>query len=75
VYKAAVTFVGLEVLTAVVIFWDVKPCSPSKVYRCLGLLHAGFLFALLLNPEDGSAMFVLNVGRLSTGYTELYARK
>jgi hypothetical protein len=44
--------VGLEVLAAVVqeslIFWDITPCSPLKVYRRFG----GTLF-LLCYLEDG----------------------
>jgi hypothetical protein len=30
---------------------------------------------LFTYPEDGGDVFLLNVGLLSTGYTELYARR
>jgi hypothetical protein len=45
-------------------FCDIIPCSPLKdkqssaCYR----LHAGFLFVLFFNSEDGSDMFLRNVG-------------
>jgi hypothetical protein len=60
-------YVGFEVLTAVVmksyIFWDITPCSPFKVnQRFCYLLHAGFLLALLFDPEDGDGLFFRNVG-------------
>jgi hypothetical protein len=32
------------------------------------LLHAGFLFALFIHPEDGGQMFVRNVHLFSTDY-------
>jgi hypothetical protein len=43
--------VEFEVLTAVVILWNIK-------------LHAAcwFLLGLFLDPEDGSYMFLQNVG-------------
>jgi hypothetical protein len=31
-----VIFVGSEVLTAVVIFWDITPCTPLKFKRRFG---------------------------------------
>jgi hypothetical protein len=40
VYLATIEFVGIEVLTAVVmkrsVFWDIISCSPLKVNRCFG---------------------------------------
>jgi hypothetical protein len=36
------------------IFWDIMLCSPFAYY----LLHAGFFFGLLCNPEDGGDMFL-----------------
>jgi hypothetical protein len=37
--------------------------------------HAGFLFALLFDPEDGGDMFLRNVVELSTEYTALYHKR
>jgi hypothetical protein len=39
------------------------------------LLHAGFLLGLFLYHEDGSDVFLRNVGWLSTDYTALYPRR
>jgi hypothetical protein len=36
--------------------------------------HAGFLHSLFFDPEDRGAMFLRNVGWISTNYTELYPR-
>jgi uncharacterized RDD family membrane protein YckC len=51
-------YVGLKVLTAVVMksFWDVTSCSPIKV--AYFLLPAGFFLVSLLNPDDGGDMFL-----------------
>jgi hypothetical protein len=72
-----VKYVGFEVLTAVImksiIFWDMTPCSPlsfnrrfGETYRLHLLLvtsyHAGLLFRLFFDPEDGGDMFLRNVG-------------
>jgi hypothetical protein len=41
------------------IFWDITPCSLSKVNRsACYLLHVGFLFGLFFDPEDGGNMFL-----------------
>jgi hypothetical protein len=54
-------FPRFKVLTAVVmkctIFWDITPCSPSRVCS-----HAGFLLGLFFDPEDGGDIFLRNVG-------------
>jgi hypothetical protein len=54
-------FVGLEVLTPVVIkssiFWDIMPSSPLKVNRRFGGLPAGFLLGLFFGFGDGGNMF------------------
>jgi hypothetical protein len=42
--------------------WYVESCR---------LFDAGFFFGLLLKPEDGSDMFLRNVGCLSPDYTAL----
>jgi hypothetical protein len=39
------------------------------------LLHAGFMLGLIFDSEDGSDMFLQNVGQLSTHYTALYPRR
>jgi hypothetical protein len=39
------------------------------------LLHAGFLLGLLLNPKDGSDIFLRNVGLLLTDCTALCPRR
>jgi hypothetical protein len=36
------------------------------------MLHPGFLLGLFFDPEEGSDIFLRNVGRLSTDYTALY---
>jgi hypothetical protein len=41
----------------------------SKSACCI--LHAGFLLGLLLHLEDGSYMFLQNIGLLSTDHTAL----
>jgi hypothetical protein len=46
----------------------------AKPLACC-LLNAGFLLGSLFNPEDKAAMFLRNVGSLSTGYTALYPRR
>jgi hypothetical protein len=38
------------------------------------MLQAGFLLGLFFNPEEGSNMFLQNVGSLSTEYMALYLR-
>jgi hypothetical protein len=38
-----------------------KPSKKPKGSTC-GLLHADLLLGLLSNPEDGSKMFIRNVG-------------
>jgi hypothetical protein len=59
---------GFEILRAVVkknfIFWDITPCNPLKVNRCVGgkcrlhlqkachLLQADFLLGLFFDPEE-----------------------
>jgi hypothetical protein len=65
------------------IFWDITPCSPLIVNRCLlkakqksacYLLHAGFLLGLFFDPEDRD-MFPRNVDCLSTDLMALYHRR
>jgi hypothetical protein len=72
------------------VIWDITPWSPLKVNRRFGrtcslylqgrissscyLLHAGFLFGLIFDTEDGGDIFLRNVGCLSTNYTALYLR-
>jgi hypothetical protein len=46
---------------------------PSSSSFCL--LHVGFLHGLFFSHEDGSDMFLWNVGRLSTDYIALYCRR
>jgi hypothetical protein len=37
--------------------------------------QGGFLLRLLFEPEDGSDMFLRNVGRLATDYAASYPRR
>jgi hypothetical protein len=82
--------VGFGVLTTMVmkstIFWDITPCSPLKVNRRFGgkcylyrqgrrIIQAGFLLGFVFDHEDGSDIFLRNVGWLSTDYTALYPRR
>jgi hypothetical protein len=39
------------------------------------MLRAGFLLGLVFDPEDGSDIFLRNIGSLSTAYMALYPRK
>jgi hypothetical protein len=59
-----------------IIFWDKTPCNPLKVKQVNQLegrkqavlasyFHAGDLFGLFFNPEDGGGMFLRNVGWIS----------
>lgn len=42
---------------------------------CCYLLHTGFLFGLVLGPEDTSEMFLRNIGLILTEYIMLYSRR
>jgi hypothetical protein len=66
---------GLKVLAVVgvkiSVFWDVMPRIPVKIHRRFGgtassaascLHHAGFFLGLLLIPEYGGGIFLLNIG-------------
>jgi hypothetical protein len=53
------------------IFWDVTACSLFEVnrsfegtcsYQASYLLHAGSLLGLFFDPEDGTNMFLRNIG-------------
>jgi hypothetical protein len=39
------------------------------------LLSAGFFFGFFIDPEDGSDMFLRNVGWLPAEYKALYPRR
>jgi hypothetical protein len=60
-------------------FWYITPCGPLKVNRRFGgtcyIFHAGFLLGSFFDPEDGSDMFLWNVGWILTDYTALYLRR
>jgi hypothetical protein len=60
--------VGFEVLTAIVmksaIFWDIMPCAQLEVTLLATYFHAGILFGLFLDLEDGGDTFLRNVGWL-----------
>jgi hypothetical protein len=48
---------------------------PNDISRAVVLancFHAGSLFGLLFDSEDGSDMFLRNVGCLSMDYIEIY---
>jgi hypothetical protein len=45
-----------------------------KGFACY-LLHAGFLFGLFFDPEDGGDMFLRNVVRFSTNYAASTPRR
>jgi hypothetical protein len=54
--------------------WDVTPYSLAKSYR-LHLLACWFWRTYFFDPEDGSDMFLRNVGRNSKEYTASYPRR
>jgi hypothetical protein len=39
------------------------------------MLIAGFFLGLLFNPEDGSSMFLQNIGELLPDYAALHSRR
>jgi hypothetical protein len=52
----------------------------GSISRCIlkqnvYLLHAGSCLTYYSNPEDGSDMFLRNIGRISTDYTALYPKR
>jgi hypothetical protein len=47
----------------------------SKPSIAFCLLHAGFLFGLIFNPEVMGKIVSRNVSCLSAGYAELYSRR
>jgi hypothetical protein len=51
------------------LFWHITQCKQS--FAC-SLLHVDFLHGLPFNPEQGSDMFLCNVGWLSADYTALF---
>jgi hypothetical protein len=51
----------------------VEDSAEQKLVACK--LRAGFLFSLLLEPEDGGYVSIRNVGWLSLGYTALDSRR
>jgi hypothetical protein len=55
-------YAAFQVLTAVVIFWDITPCSPLKVGSACHLFHTGLLLGLFFDPAYGGDMFFRNVG-------------
>jgi hypothetical protein len=59
-------FVGCDVITAVnmktSIFRDIKPSSPKSEKLCLPPASFQFYVLLISDPEDGSDMFLVNVG-------------
>jgi hypothetical protein len=51
-----------------IIFWDITKCRSLKVSWRFGgaavlatCFHAGFLFGLFFDPEDGSNMFLRKI--------------
>jgi hypothetical protein len=72
------------------VFLDITPCSPSKVNWCFGgknrlhvqcqnrvccLFHAGFMFGLFFDSEDGGVIILWKVRWLSKNYMVLYFRR
>jgi hypothetical protein len=73
------SYAEFEILTAVVmkssILWDTRPCSQLKLKRRFGgkcRIHPDFLLGLFFDTEDGSGMFLRNVGLLSIDYMASY---
>jgi hypothetical protein len=65
--EPVVTYVGFEVLTAVVmkntVFWDITPCSRMKVRAASRAtsFHSCILLGSLLDPEDGGDVILRNL--------------
>jgi hypothetical protein len=60
------------------IFWDITALIVNRRFGGALLatcFHAGIFLGLFFNPEDGGDMLLLNVGSLSTDYTELHPRR
>jgi hypothetical protein len=56
-------------------FWDITPCSLSKVKRRCHLLLAGFLLGFFFDPEEEGDVLLRNIGYISTDHTALYPRR
>jgi hypothetical protein len=73
--------VGFEVLTAVVmkssIFWNIRPCSPSKVNRCFdGTCRLHLQTQRISRARNQcKSRWQAEPFRLSTDYTVLYPRR
>jgi hypothetical protein len=72
------SYVGFEVLGAAVmkslLYWDLTPCSPSKVDQCfkgIALFSACFVFGSLFDSEYEGGMFLGNVNWISTNDKDL----
>jgi hypothetical protein len=65
------------------IFWDITSCSPLKVNRRFGgrcrllatCFHASYLLYLFFDPEDGSDIFLRNVGWIFIGLHDVISQK
>jgi hypothetical protein len=51
-----------EEITKISMFCEKKPSKKSARSRAFYLLRAGFLLALFFDPENGSDMFLRNIG-------------
>jgi hypothetical protein len=56
------------------VFRDITPCGSLTVKQSSAycLSYVGFLFGILLDPEDRDSVFLRNVSSFSPGYTALY---
>jgi hypothetical protein len=62
------THIILPIIPSLISTWLVGP-----IILCLR--PAGFSFSLSLDPEDGSDMFLRNIGCLSTDYLAFFSQK
>jgi hypothetical protein len=69
--------VRFEILVSLTVkqtaFLGVTACKPAEFHAC-GLLPAGYLLGLLLDPEEGGGMLPRNAAEVPPDYKGLHPR-